>query len=415
MKTYYKTFLVLLIFLLSCWGNSSAQNRDQDRKLRPFDYDVAVFPDGESKQMRTNVYIWIGNYQLQFLKTDTTYRARYQVNVEIFKPKDISLLTRDTTMVINESRYSRTLSRRARHQVLFSFDLAPQDYLFRIRLLDLNSNGTVFQETTKKVPALSPTQLGVSDILIMMQEDSNNVEMTTISPMRIPIQDRVFLYVQVTLPKNVTSFDLDASLLPTDGSKPAAVNKKMSADASPANVIIKLDKRSMSQGDNNITVKITAGKQTAIATKKVVFISEGEAFTIGRSLPQMIEEMSYIANGDDLKKMRDAEGAEKEKLFQEFWDKRNPIPNSPENPLENEFFKRVDVANQHFSFAKTPGWKTDRGRVYIMYGAPDSIDKGTSSSGVGNYEIWYYNDLQLKFVFYDEYGFGDYRLVSGMI
>jgi GWxTD domain-containing protein len=415
MKTYYKTFFVFLIILISCWINSSAQNRDRDMKLRPFDYDIAVFPNGESQQMKTNVYVWVGNYQLQFLKTDTVYTARYQVNVEIFKQKDISLLTRDTTMAINENKYSRTLSRGARHLVLFSFNLAPQDYLFRIRLLDLNSNGTVFQETTKKVPALSPAQLGVSDILIMMQEDSNNVEMTTISPMRIPIQDRVFLYVQVTLPKNVTSFDLDASLLPRDGAKPSAVNKKMSANASPANVIIKLDKSSMAEGDNDITVKITAGKQTAIAIKKVVFVSGGEAFTTGRSLPQMIEEMSYIANGDDLKKMRNAEGEEKEKLFQEFWDKRNPIPNSQENPLENEFFKRVDVANQQFSFVKTPGWKTDRGRVYIMYGAPDSIDKGSSSSGVGNYEIWYYNDLQRKFVFYDEYGFGDYRLVSGMI
>jgi GWxTD domain-containing protein len=413
MKTYYKIFPVILILLMSCWGIGLAQEREM--KLKPFDYDIAVFPSSDPQKLNTDVYVWVGNYQLQFLKTDTVYTARYQVNVEIFKQKDISLLTRDTTDVINEQRYARTIARDARHLVLFSFNLAPQEYLFRIRLLDLNSNATVFQEVTKKVPSLGQNQLGISDVLIMAQQDTDSVDLTAIPPMRVPIQDRVFLYAKVILPPNVTSFDLDASLLPKGGAKPSVVNKKLSVTASPAKVVIKLDRNNMVRGENDLTVKITAANQTAVATKKIIFISGREQFTTGRSLDEMIEQMSYIAYGDDLKKMSNATGEEKEKLFQEFWDKRNPVPNSRENPLQNEFFKRVELANHQFSFTKTPGWKTDRGRVYIIYGAPDNVDKSSSSSGMGNYEVWYYNDLRQKFVFYDQYGFGDYRLVSGTI
>lgn len=412
MKTYYKIFPIILILLTSWWRISMAQEREM--QLKPFDYDIAVFPSSDPQNLNTDVYVWVGNYQLQFLKTDTIYTARYQVNVEIFKQKNVSLLTRDTTNVINEQRYARTIAHDARHLVLFRFNLAPQEYVFRIRLLDLNSNATVFQEVIKKVPALSQNQLGISDILIMAQ-DSISFDFTTIPPMRVPIQDRIFLYTQVILPPNVTSFDLDASLLPKGGAKPSTVNKKFTMTDTPGNVVIKLDRNNMARGENDLTVKITAASQTAVATKKIIFISAREQFTTGRSLDEMIEQMSYIAYGDDLKKMRNAIGEEKENLFQEFWDKRNPVPNSKENPLQNEFFKRVELTNKQFSYSKTPGWKTDRGRVYIIYGAPDNVDKSSTSSGMGNYEVWYYNDLRQKFVFYDEYGFGEYRLVSGAI
>ena len=194
------------------------------------------------------------------------------------------------------------------------------------------------------------------------------------------------------------------------------VNKKIKADSNPAKVVIKLDQKSMARGEGDLTVKITAGNQTAVATKKIMFISSGrEQFTTGKSLDEMIEQMSYIVSGDDLKKMRNATGEEKEKLFQEFWAKHNPVPNAKENPLQDEYFKRVEVTNQRFSYGKTAGWRTDRGRVYIEYGAPDNVETGSNTIGTGNYEIWYYSDLRLKFVFYDEYGFGEYRLVSGRI
>ena len=59
------------------------------------------------------------------------------------------------------------------------------------------------------------------------------------------------------------------------------------------------------------------------------------------------------------------------------------------------------------------GWQTDRGRVYIIYGKPDDIQRDDTSYGTGSYVVWYYNNLNKKFVFWDEYGFGEYQLVSG--
>lgn len=68
---------------------------------------------------------------------------------------------------------------------------------------------------------------------------------------------------------------------------------------------------------------------------------------------------------------------ERDRFIQEFWRRRNPNPGSPENTFKEEFYRRVAYANEHFA-SGIPGWKTDRGRIYIMYGPPDEIESHPS-------------------------------------
>ncbi|MGA7766775.1 MAG: GWxTD domain-containing protein [Candidatus Sulfotelmatobacter sp.] len=56
-----------------------------------------------------------------------------------------------------------------------------------------------------------------------------------------------------------------------------------------------------------------------------------------------------------------------------FWKRRNPTPGSPENRFKETHYQRIAYANQHFA-AGIPGWKTDRGRIYIVYGPPDELE-----------------------------------------
>jgi len=72
---------------------------------------------------------------------------------------------------------------------------------------------------------------------------------------------------------------------------------------------------------------------------------------------------------------------ERDQFIEEFWRRRNPTPGSPENSFKEEFYRRIAYANEHFS-SGIPGWRTDRGHIYIMYGPPD--DKTSHPSG-GSY------------------------------
>lgn len=73
---------------------------------------------------------------------------------------------------------------------------------------------------------------------------------------------------------------------------------------------------------------------------------------------------------------------ERDNFIEAFWQRRDPTPDTEENEYKEEHYRRIAYANEHFA-AGIPGWKTDRGRIYIMYGPADEIDSHPSG---GTYE-----------------------------
>jgi GWxTD domain-containing protein len=118
---------------------------------------------------------------------------------------------------------------------------------------------------------------------------------------------------------------------------------------------------------------------------------------------------------------------ERDQFIENFWLRRNPNPDSPENEFREEHYARIAYANEHFAAGK-PGWKTDRGHIYIAYGKPDSIDSHPSGGsyerpmdeGGGNtstfpFEIWHYRYLEgigdnIDIEFVDSCMCGDYHM-----
>jgi GWxTD domain-containing protein len=162
-------------------------------------------------------------------------------------------------------------------------------------------------------------------------------------------------------------------------------------------------------------LKISSEGQSKVIRKDSRFIAGYKVFE-GLPVDDMIGPLLYVTDGDDWKKLTKASEEEQDSVFQAFWKSRDPSPGSPENELFDEFYKRVDLANRNFGYSRKDGWRTDRGRVFIIFGPPDRVDRSTPSRYTqGDYVVWYYDELREKFVFFDEYGFGDFRLVSGNI
>ncbi len=87
----------------------------------------------------------------------------------------------------------------------------------------------------------------------------------------------------------------------------------------------------------------------------------------------LTEEVPYIITPDERKAfLKLTTPEEQEQFIEAFWERRNPNPGSPYNEYKEEYYRRIAYANEHFS-SGIPGWKTDRGRIYIMYGPPDEI------------------------------------------
>jgi GWxTD domain-containing protein len=95
------------------------------------------------------------------------------------------------------------------------------------------------------------------------------------------------------------------------------------------------------------------------------------------------EEVPYIITAEEraaFKKLTTDD--EREQFIEAFWERRNPNPGSPENEFKEEYYRRIAYANEHYA-SGIPGWRTDRGRIYIMYGPADEVDAHPSG---GSYE-----------------------------
>jgi GWxTD domain-containing protein len=105
----------------------------------------------------------------------------------------------------------------------------------------------------------------------------------------------------------------------------------------------------------------------------------------------------------------------KRDYLRRFWARRDPTPGTPRNELEAEFYGRIAEANRKFregGAAQIPGWRTDRGRIYVRYGAPDEMLRRPQPPGALPYEAWKYTRQRLlKYCFVDLTRFGNYVLV----
>jgi len=111
---------------------------------------------------------------------------------------------------------------------------------------------------------------------------------------------------------------------------------------------------------------------------------------------------------------------EREFFIQAFWKKRDPNPPSEINGFKEEHYRRINYVNSNFGrISALPGWKTDRGRIYIILGAPLSIQHYDNLSSIYPTEAWSYQGMSkyglpdaFEIVFYKRHGVGDYRLYS---
>ncbi len=151
-----------------------------------------------------------------------------------------------------------------------------------------------------------------------------------------------------------------------------------------------------------------ASADNSVLTSEFASMSEEE-------LDQVFNESKYVATTQEKDQWEalKSEDAKKKFLFA-FWKARDLTPATPVNENKREYFERVKKANKLYSNIQRKGWKTDRGRVLLLYGEPTEIERYPNQVDTKPYEVWRYNDLEggVVFIFADLTGFSDYTLIN---
>ncbi|HUI84501.1 MAG TPA: GWxTD domain-containing protein [Candidatus Binatia bacterium] len=142
------------------------------------------------------------------------------------------------------------------------------------------------------------------------------------------------------------------------------------------------------------------------------------------------QDVAYIITPEEVAAFKQlSNDEERDQFIEQFWLRRDPTPDTPENEYKEEHYRRIAYANEHFG-AGIPGWKTDRGRIYIIWGPPDQIEshpaggtyerpleEGGGETSTYPFETWRYRYLEgvgqeVNLEFVDPCMCGDYHLTS---
>ena len=165
-------------------------------------------------------------------------------------------------------------------------------------------------------------------------------------------------------------------------------------------------------------------------------ISDKKRFEQQKSLKQELkggykkwvdEDVRWIISDEELAAFKQlSNDEERDQFIEQFWLRRNPNPDSPENEYREQHYQRIAYADEHFAAGK-PGWRTDRGHIYIAYGKPDNIDshpsggqyerpmeEGGGQTSTFPFEVWHYRYIEgigdnIDIEFVDSCMCGDYH------
>jgi GWxTD domain-containing protein len=375
--------------------------------------DAACFLDGSEHTLE--VYVGICNDALQFVKSRSGYKASADVLI-VVHDDDNCQVTGDTYRIrLKAPSYDKTNSMDSCVTRAIRFGAEPGDFKMTIRVTDRDTSMGSIVRTEIEVPDLS-TAPAMSDIVFLYAEPGRKDRRW---PGYRPSIRRVFkeTHGSVTFYYELYDTELTDSLqvmyeVIEDEDDRVFVSYPAPVRGPATAHVDKIPVDSLSNGRYLLKVSVTDPDGDLVLSRSEEFEVSTDTFYLGKDLEDAVALLHYIADRGFAERLVKAPQEERRTLWEQFWREKDPTPMTPRNEFYEEHLKRFKYADRAFRTNMSEGWRTDRGRIHIIYGPPDEIESQGMEIDQDPTEIWYYTSSGRTFVFVDHTGFGDYILAN---
>ena len=411
MKHIHK-YIVIIVLLISqvLVAQIRPNSKRQKEAIRQYGFSIFSVADVKSDSIRILAFLSVPNHVLQFLKIKDGFEAEYEATISLKRKKGNLVGRRNWSNKLKTIDYLESTSKEILtiHQV--EFKVVPGDYVISAELLDGDSKNSGVREKELKysehkgdLALYTPFFLdylsgnwGLDDNEIPMFQNIMGAKVT-----------RASFFVSGKIKPG--PYTLEVTVL---GSKKKELWKKSfesnAKDEYFHQRIIIPDKIAKQGLRKKVDIVLIQGnerkKESVILSLSKIGISSSI-----NNIDQAVENMRYILHDDEWKKLSKSKNTDKETLFLEYWESRDPTPETSDNEVMNEYFSRVSYSNINFK-SYLPGWKTDMGMIYILFGPPDDLEIYNDPLSRIYSQRWHYYRINKYFDFIDENGFGDHRL-----
>lgn len=415
------SLFITIIFISLCTNISFAQLKDKSltnySNVRELFYaDPLVFYGKDSSNGRLDLYVEIPYEGIQFKKNSATkdLNASVSYTVKVSNETNQTVINETYTENISvPSSEAKTYKDDSKY-IVQTFPMKAGNYSSTVTFKDNNSKTELTKNYNFKVVDNSANEIFTSDMMIVSNyeiEASGKKKITPSVNNNLGVLKNFFIFFEA-YNESSSAQDVNYSYIITDNKNNPVVLKSAKYPLSPGvnKIIEKLSTENIMIGDFKLELKDNASGKI-LETKNVS--NRWTNFPIAiKDIDVAIAQLQYIATSEEMDKLKEAKNnLDKEKKFIEFWKKKDPSPATPRNELMIEYYNRIKIANERYSHYQE-GWRTDMGMVFIIYGNPANIDRHPFENQTKPYEVWDYYDINRQFVFVDDSGFGDYRLIT---
>jgi GWxTD domain-containing protein len=415
----------LLVGVLAVWGVQRIVAQGDPRPLRietgpTFYFDAISYSSNQPHKSRIDAYVQVPHEEIRFVKEGDLFVGRYEVTLSFFTPSKQLVHDEIWSVDVRATDFAQTTSDRMYSLSQRTVDIDPGNYGITVQVRDQESQRISQRRRSLLVTDYSKDSLSLSDIMLVSRLSTAGEKKSIVPIISGNISqssEGFFVFFEVYSPKWVDSLQFTWKIVNGDKIIVFRRNQVEALTGRKTQVFLKVDSLDVPMGRYALLVDAVPTNRAGDSLVDLNAVSS-RTFTVRSldlpaavlDLDKAIEQLVYIARGSELQYIREAPNEEeKRQRFLEFWGKRDPEPQTSRNELMDEYYARVEYANQNFKHY-LEGWKTDMGMVYIRFGPAENIERHPFEYDTKPYEIWYYYQLNRQFIFVDDTGFGDYRL-----
>ncbi len=385
-----------------------------------FYVDAISYISDKPDRSRIDLYAQVPHQELKFVKEGTQYLARYELTARLLDDQEQLITERSWREEIRLADFGQTLAPALSRLSQRSFDVLPGSYRLTVQFRDDESGREGRQSRMMLVPDFRKDSVSISDIMIVSRLTTDGARRTIVPNIAGTLTDPVqpfYAFFEIYRKSPRDSVILRWRLFDAERKEVLSQNRVEATPESTTQAFVPFTDLALRPGIYFLSVEAwkTAGDAE---TEAVPLAIASRTFSVRSSdlpptitdLDRAIEQLRYVARSSEMEYIREPQDpAERKARFLEFWQKRDPEPQTPRNELMEEYYDRIEYANKNFGHY-LEGWRTDMGMVFIRFGQPENIERHPFEYNSKPYEIWYYYQLNRQFIFVDESGFGDYRL-----
>ncbi|MBI5022521.1 MAG: GWxTD domain-containing protein [Ignavibacteriales bacterium] len=389
-------------------------------EIPKFYMDALSFQSSEAGVSRLDVFVEVPYEAMQFTKYSDNFRSEYEVAINIYDTTETLVAEKWWTEKVEVPDYNQTTSKTTSNLNQRSFLVTPGLYFVTVQVKDHESDRGTRIKKKVSVKRYTDVDFGISDIMIAnrIEYDSGKTSIfPNISGNVGGVRDSFQIFFEIYNSIGIDSSKLFVQIFNMKGDTVRVDSFSIQLGTKKRHCFQNIHTSELIPGDYILQTYLNLPQNIADESKKEVSSTSSRSFVVRwRGMPVSItdlnlaiDQLEYVADRESIDEMRKAPMEKKKTLFQEFWNKKDPSPNSDRNELMEEYYSRVAYANKHFGHY-IDGWKTDMGMVYCIFGSPSNIERHPFDIDSKPYEVWTYYEISREFIFVDVTGFGEYRL-----